>query len=88
LRNDSNLIPWRFSACSGSKKTKMNHTLNTHLLQFSVFLQRDLFAWQEAEGLKIMLKLPEVIKVLEFVQIERCRVIRVVSADLENAGRK
>lgn len=49
----------------------MNHTLNDRLLQFTTFLQRDLFAWQEEENLDITPKLQEVIKILEFVQIER-----------------
>ena len=49
----------------------MNHTLNSRLLQFITFLQRELFAWQEVEKLDITPKLQGVIKVLEFVQIER-----------------
>jgi hypothetical protein len=31
--------------------TKMNYTLKDRLLQFTTVLQRDLFAWQEAEEL-------------------------------------
>ena len=49
----------------------MNHTLNTRLLQFTTYLQRDLFAWQEQEKLDMTPKLLEIIRVLEFVQIER-----------------
>lgn len=49
----------------------MNYTLNSRLLQFSTFLQRELFAWQEEEKLDITPKLQEIIRVLEFVQIER-----------------
>ena len=49
----------------------MNHTLKTRLLQFTTFLQRELFVWQKEEELEITPKLLDVIHVLEFVQIER-----------------
>ncbi len=40
-------------------------------MQFITFLQCELFAWQEEEKVELTPKLHEVIKILEFVQIER-----------------
>jgi hypothetical protein len=50
---------------------EMNHTLKDRLLQFTTFLQRELFVCQEAEVAELTPKLQEVIKILEFVEIER-----------------
>jgi hypothetical protein len=49
----------------------MSYTLNNRLLQFSTFLQQESFVGQEEEKPDITPKLQEIIRVLEFVQIER-----------------
>lgn len=46
--------------------TKMNYTLKDRLLQFTTLLQRELFAWPEAEERALTSKHQEVIRILEF----------------------
>jgi hypothetical protein len=49
----------------------MNHTLSSRLSQFMTHFQVDLWDWQQDDPLELTPKLINVIKVLEFVEIER-----------------
>jgi len=49
----------------------MNHTLSNRLSQFMTHFQVDLWDWQQEDPLELTPKLIDVIKVLEFVNIER-----------------
>ena len=49
----------------------MNHTLSSRLSQFMTHFQVDLWNWQQDDPLELTPKLIDVIKVLEFVDIER-----------------
>jgi hypothetical protein len=49
----------------------MNHTLKDRLLQFTTYQQQDLLAGQEKKAVELTPQLPEVIKVLELVEMER-----------------
>jgi hypothetical protein len=51
--------------------TQMSYTLKDRLLQFTTLLQRELFAWAEAEERALTSKHQEVIRILELVEIER-----------------